>query len=76
MTKKQNLRLYIESLGGKLKTAGAIIAGIGVTLVISSIAAIAGYYLQTRLRRLEELEEERFAPAQPPPFVPRRRFRE
>jgi len=40
-----------------------IIAAIVVALIISSIAAIAGYYLQTRLRRLEELEEERVAPA-------------
>jgi len=39
-----------------------ILAAIAVALIISSIVAIAGYYLQTRLRRLEELEEERFAP--------------
>lgn len=38
-----------------------IIAAVVVTLIISSIAAIAGYYLQTRLKRLEEaeLEEEK-----------------
>ena len=39
-----------------------VIAAIIVALVISAIAATAGYYLQTRLRRLEELEEEHFAP--------------
>ena len=49
-----------------------IITAIVVTLVISSIAAIAGYYLQTRLRRLEELEEARFAPVleMPVPTTP------
>lgn len=50
-----------------------------MALIISSIAAIAGYYLQTRLKRLEELEEERvpveggpLAPAPPPPSPPAR----
>jgi len=39
-----------------------VIAAIIVALVISAIAATAGYYLQTRLRRLEELEEQRLPP--------------
>lgn len=39
-----------------------VIAAIIVSLVISAIAATAGYYLQTRLRRLEELEEVHLAP--------------
>ena len=56
-----------------------ILAAIAVALIISSIVAIAGYYLQTRLRRLEELEEGHVlveggplapAPPSPPPAAP------
>jgi SOS regulatory protein LexA len=39
-----------------------VIAAIIVALVISAIAATAGYYLQTRLKRLEELEKQRLPP--------------
>jgi len=49
-----------------------IIAAIVVALVISSIAAIAGYYLQTRLRRLEELEEARIPVREEGPLAPAR----
>jgi hypothetical protein len=34
-----------------------VIAAIAVALLISAIVATAGYYLQVRMRRLEELEE-------------------
>ena len=61
-----------------------IIAAIIVALVISAIAATAGYYLQTRLRRLEELELKGeaahelwpLAPAPPPPPPPAREIEE
>lgn len=35
-----------------------VIAAIAVAVLISAIAAAAGYYLQVRMRRLEQLEEE------------------
>lgn len=45
-----------------------LIAVIVVALLISAIGATAGYYLQRRLRRLEELEQEAArVPATPPP---------
>ena len=45
-----------------------VIAAIAVVILISAIAATAGYYLQVRMRRLEQLEEELLAP--PPPISP------
>jgi hypothetical protein len=42
-----------------------VIAAIAVALLISAIVATAGYYLQVRMRRLEQLEET-FRPISPP----------
>jgi len=47
-----------------------------VALVISAIAATAGYYLQTRLRRLEELELQREAAHKLWPPTPAREVEE
>jgi len=35
-----------------------VIAAIAVAILISAIAATAGYYLQVRMRRLEQLEKK------------------